>query len=110
MVELLLPVLTSLKRHLERLHSPLLGRLPAVFLALVRDFRVEWDDIMAANRQLAQEIEFDCRQYERQQQQQPAAAPVVASPRAEGSPMLSTPPADAAAIQRCVVVPPLIIG
>jgi hypothetical protein len=31
---------------------------------IVRDYRVEMEDLMVGDRQLAQEIEFDLRQYE----------------------------------------------
>jgi len=102
MMELMLPVLVALKRHLERLHSPLLKRLMAFFYNVVRDFRVEMDDLMTANRQLAQEIEFDLRQYEKQQAAHAAAAASSSSP-AQSSPYMNLSPQVApATIQRFV--------
>ena len=102
MMELMLPVLLALKRHLERLHSPLLKSLMLFFFNIVRDFRVEMDDLMAANRQLAQEIEFDLRQFEKQQleaQQQQQQQALVASPTL-ASPSLTSPLSEAV-IPRC---------
>ena len=107
MMELMLPVLVTLKRQLERLHSPLLKHLMLFFMNVVRDFRVELDDVMAANRQLAQEIEFDLRLFEKQQQlqqQQAAAAAAAARSPSAASPMLSSPLTEAAIHKYCLSV------
>lgn len=52
-----------MKHKLESIRSPLLKHLMIYLREVVSDFRVEMEDILASDRQLAQEIEFDLRQY-----------------------------------------------
>ena len=56
---------------METRRSPLLKYVMTYLREVVKDYRVEMEDIMACDRQLAQEIEFDLRQF---QQKQKAAA------------------------------------
>ena len=65
-IENMIPAVIELKHYLEDHRSPLLKNLMAFLCSLVKDFRVEMEDLMASDRQLANEIEFDIRQYEKQ--------------------------------------------
>jgi condensin-2 complex subunit D3 len=60
-VENTIPIVIRLKHLLESRHSPLLRNLMLFLRDLVRDFRVEMDDVTAGDRQLARELEFDLR-------------------------------------------------
>lgn len=70
----MIPVIIELKHSLEDSRSPLLKNLMAFLCSLVKDFRVEMEDLMAGDKQLANEIEFDIRQFEKLKT--PAAAKV----------------------------------
>lgn len=56
--------MAALKHVLEQAHSPLLGALMASLAHVLKDYRPEIEDILASNRQLAAELEFDLRQQE----------------------------------------------
>ena len=58
----------------ERAQSPLLGALMTSLAHILKDYRTEIDDILASNRQLAAELEFDLRQQETREQEEAAAA------------------------------------
>ncbi|KAI3649176.1 hypothetical protein MP228_007030 [Amoeboaphelidium protococcarum] len=62
-VENIIPIVIKMKHKLESIRSPLLKHLMIYLREVVSDFRVEMEDILASDRQLAQEIEFDLRQY-----------------------------------------------
>lgn len=59
---------------LETKRSSLLKDLMLYLREVVSDFRVEMEDIMASDKQLAHEIEFDLRQFEKQQKEAEQAA------------------------------------
>jgi len=64
-IENMIPVIIELKHYLEDHRSPLLKNLMAFLCSLVKDFRVEMEDLMSGDKQLANEIEFDIRQFEK---------------------------------------------
>jgi condensin-2 complex subunit D3 len=68
-IEQIVPILIELKRLFEARHSPLLRYLIAYFKEIFTDYRSEISDILAGDRQLAVELEYDLRQFEQQQQQ-----------------------------------------
>lgn len=57
--EHIMPVLIPLKHLMETRHSPFLGELRRCMCAMVREFKEEVRDIMAADPQLANELAFD---------------------------------------------------
>jgi len=68
------PTMAALKHVLERTRSPLLGALMTSLAHIIKDYRAEIDDILASNRQLAAELEFDLRQQETREEEEAAAA------------------------------------
>ncbi|KAJ8050994.1 Condensin-2 complex subunit D3 [Holothuria leucospilota] len=67
-IENIVPVVIALKQMLAKLRSPLMRYLMLFLKELMKDYRHEIKDILAADRQLAAEIEFDIRRFEEQQQ------------------------------------------
>lgn len=58
------PIVIELKRILEGVHSPLIRHLMCAIRELLRDYKEEMKDILAGDARLAQEIEYDMRQFE----------------------------------------------
>lgn len=63
------PILISFKRHLESLHSPLLGLTLTLISQYFIDFRSELEDLLAADKQLAVELKYDVRMWEQEQKE-----------------------------------------
>jgi condensin-2 complex subunit D3 len=117
-LENILPLLVELKRLLERRKSPLLGQLFLYFKELLADYAAELKDIFAADRQLAEEIEYDMRQFEQQQRRAaqeeelarlavaPVLAPGAGSARRGRSGGLATP---ASPVRALAALPPSAI-
>ncbi|BFZ04274.1 hypothetical protein BsWGS_07314 [Bradybaena similaris] len=72
-IENVVPVVISLKHMLEKSRSSLLKELMGYLRELLKDYKNEVKDILAADRQLAQEIEFDLRKFENQETEQPGS-------------------------------------
>ena len=72
------PTMAALKHELERAKSPLLGELMRSLAVILRDYRAEIGDMLASNRQLAAELEFDLRAMEAQEQEAVAEAEAAA--------------------------------
>jgi len=87
-IENILPILVSLKRHLESLHSPLLRQLMLALRTIVKEYRLEMEDLLASDRQMANEIEFDIRQFDKNEHVQQGIA-ATAAPMAAPSPRKS---------------------
>ena len=68
-MENIIPILIDLKRTFERKQSPLLRYLMLYLKELLKDYRKELNEILANDRQLAAELEYDLRQFEKQQKQ-----------------------------------------
>ena len=62
LVQHIMPIIVGLKALLERAHSPLQKPLMLYLREVMRDYKDEAEDIMAADRQLATEILFDLQQ------------------------------------------------
>jgi hypothetical protein len=77
------PTMAALKHVLERTRSPLLGALMTSLAHIMKDYRTEIDDILASNRQLAAELEFDLRQQETREEEEAAAAAAAAEAASE---------------------------
>ncbi|XP_012944788.1 condensin-2 complex subunit D3 [Aplysia californica] len=71
-IENIVPVVISLKHMLEKKRSPLLKDLMRYLRELMKDYKNEVKDILAADKQLAEEIEFDLRNFETQQAERAA--------------------------------------
>ena len=55
--------------QLEKQHSPLLKDLMYCLKEVMKDYRSEVQDVLSADRQLANEIEFDLKRFEEQQKE-----------------------------------------
>ncbi|KAK7500453.1 hypothetical protein BaRGS_00008360, partial [Batillaria attramentaria] len=66
-MENVIPVVLSLKRMMEKERSPLVKDLMAFLRELFKDYRNEVKEILAADKQLACEVEYDLRQFDRQE-------------------------------------------
>ena len=66
-VETIVPIVVELKRHLEKVRSPLLKDIFLFLRELLKDHKQHLQDIFARDRQLAAEIEYDLRQLQAQQ-------------------------------------------
>ncbi|XP_025088497.1 condensin-2 complex subunit D3-like [Pomacea canaliculata] len=65
-MENVVPVVLSLKHMLEKDRSPLLKDLMSFLRELMKDYKNEIKDILAADQQLACEVEYDLRKFVRQ--------------------------------------------
>ncbi|CAH1786833.1 unnamed protein product, partial [Owenia fusiformis] len=66
-IENIVPIIIALKHQLEQHRSPVLKDLMLYLREMMKDYKNEVKDIMAADKQLAKEIEFDLRMFEEQQ-------------------------------------------
>ena len=67
LVESIVPIVQGLKELLSAQQSPLLGDLMACACGLFKEYKAELADILAADRQLYQEIMLDIKQEEQKQ-------------------------------------------
>ncbi|XP_051558295.1 condensin-2 complex subunit D3 isoform X1 [Myxocyprinus asiaticus] len=97
-VENVIPIIISLKNMLEEKHSPVLKHLMAYLQVTMQDYRSEVKELFAADEQLATEVEYNLKQFEKakqeQQQMENQLASCTLSPRRNGSAVAS--PAQAA--------------
>eukprot|EP00050_Salpingoeca_kvevrii_P019232 m.83884 g.83884 ORF g.83884 m.83884 type:complete len:1438 (-) comp8320_c0_seq1:218-4531(-) len=90
LVENIVPIIIALKNILEKQHSPLLRSLMAYLREVMRDYKEECNDIMAADRQLASEIMFDIQKFENESRRQSVAS--IGTPSATTPHLRSTTP------------------
>ncbi|TRY56494.1 hypothetical protein DNTS_008784 [Danionella cerebrum] len=69
-VENVIPIIISLKNLLEEQHSPVVKHLMAYLQVTMQDYRSEVKELFAADEQLAAEVEFNLKQFEKEKQQQ----------------------------------------
>jgi len=67
-IENIIPIVMELKRKLASLKSPLMGDLMQFLRELMKDYKNEIQEVLAADRQLMAEIEFDLKRFEQQEQ------------------------------------------
>lgn len=73
------PTMAALKHVLEQAQSPLLGALMTSLANVLKDYRPEIEDMLASNRQLAAELQFDLRQQEVKEEEEAAASAAAAA-------------------------------
>jgi len=83
-IENIIPIVIAAKHLFEKERSPLLKDLLLYLKELMQDYRNEIDEILAADRQLAEEIEFDLKRFEEERKKitQPET-PLSATPHAQ---------------------------
>ena len=87
MIENIIPIVISLKHKLEEEKSPLIDDLMNCLRELMKDYKNEVKDMLAADKQLATEIEFDLKRWEEEQQRNAEARKETqVSPRAPWRP------------------------
>lgn len=69
MIENIIPIIIEVKHLLEKQHSPLLRDLMSCLKERMKDYRTEVQDVLSADRQLANEIEFDLKRFEEQEKE-----------------------------------------
>ncbi|KAF2366658.1 Condensin complex subunit 1 C-terminal [Trinorchestia longiramus] len=72
-IENIVPILIALKHKLEKQRSPLMKQLLLYFKEIMKDYKNEIKEILAGDKQLAEEIEFDLRKLEERQREEEAA-------------------------------------
>ena len=68
-MENVIPIIIGLKHKLEAAKSPLISDLFQYLRKLMEDYKNEVTEILAEDKQLAKEIEFDLRRYEQEEQE-----------------------------------------
>lgn len=66
-IENIVPIVVALKRKLATNKSPLMGNLMHFLRELMKDYKDEIKDILAEDRQLMAEIDFDLKRFEQQE-------------------------------------------
>uniref|UniRef100_A0A2P2I5C0 Condensin-2 complex subunit D3-like n=1 Tax=Hirondellea gigas TaxID=1518452 RepID=A0A2P2I5C0_9CRUS len=69
-IENIVPILIALKHQLEEQRSPLMKQLLLYLKELMKDYKNEIKEILAGDKQLAEEIEFDLRKFEERQKEE----------------------------------------
>ncbi|XP_022537482.2 condensin-2 complex subunit D3 [Astyanax mexicanus] len=69
-VENVIPMVIALKNQLEEHRSPVLKHLMAYLQVTMQDYRSEVKELFAADEQLAAEVEYNLKMYEKQKQQE----------------------------------------
>ncbi|ESO91741.1 hypothetical protein LOTGIDRAFT_233338 [Lottia gigantea] len=67
-IENIVPIVTSLKYILEKEKSPVLKDLMIYLQVLMKDFKTEIEEILASDKQLLKELNFDIKRFEEQQE------------------------------------------
>ena len=63
-IDNIIPTIISVKRLLQKQRSPLLSHLMRYLYRLKVDYKEKFSEVLAADKQLAEEIEFDIKRYE----------------------------------------------
>ncbi|KAK8371961.1 hypothetical protein O3P69_011980 [Scylla paramamosain] len=66
-IENIVPILIAVKHKLEEQRSPLMKHLLLYLKELMKDYKNEVREILAGDKQLAKEIEFDLRRFDKEQ-------------------------------------------
>lgn len=68
-IENIVPILIAVKHKLEEHRSPLMKYLLLYLKEIMKDYKNEVKEILAGDKQLAKEIEFDLRRFDQEQQE-----------------------------------------
>ncbi|XP_066982658.1 uncharacterized protein [Macrobrachium rosenbergii] len=68
-IENVVPILIAVKHKLEEHRSPLMKHLLLYFKELMKDYKNEIKEILAGDKQLAQEIEFDLKRFDQEEKE-----------------------------------------
>ncbi|XP_059148534.1 condensin-2 complex subunit D3-like [Physella acuta] len=90
-MENIVPVVISLKHMLEKSRSSLLKDLMGYLRELMKDYKSEIKDILADDKQLAEEIAFDLRNFENRQAEREALARATTAADGRRTPRPNTP-------------------
>ncbi|EFA77299.1 non-SMC condensin II complex [Heterostelium album PN500] len=71
-IEFIVPVVIQLKHLFEKKRSSLIRELMVYLKELYKDYKTEMNDIMSADRQLAKEIEYDLKTFNKKSVQSPS--------------------------------------
>nr|XP_045590344.1 condensin-2 complex subunit D3-like [Procambarus clarkii] len=69
-IENIVPILIAVKHKLEKHRSPLMKHLLLYLKEIMRDYKNEVKEILAGDKQLAKEIEFDLRRLDQEQREE----------------------------------------
>ena len=100
-IENIIPIIIALKHKLENAKSPLISDLFNYLRKLMDDYKNEVTEILAADKQLAKEIEFDLRRFEQEElerkerEEQEALRPVRSRTNSPAAARLSPVPSAA---------------
>ncbi|KAJ8275937.1 hypothetical protein COCON_G00076890 [Conger conger] len=105
-IENVIPIIISLKAMLEKQHFPVLRELMGYLQVMMQDYRTEVKDFFAADEQLASELEYDLKRFEKEQeQQQQLASCTLTDGSSANSPAVNTTPRAAMGSARASPVP-----
>ncbi|KAI6650689.1 hypothetical protein LOD99_7740 [Oopsacas minuta] len=68
-IENIIPTIISMKRLLQKERSPIISNLMGYLHRLKDDYKDKFTEVLSADKQLAEEIEFDIKRYEEDQKQ-----------------------------------------
>ena len=68
-MENIIPIIIALKHKLEKMKSPLLDDLMNCLRELMKDYKNEVKEILAADKQLATEIQYDLKKWEQEMEE-----------------------------------------
>lgn len=90
LVENIMPIIIAIKNVLVAKQSPLVGNVMLCLKEIMKDYKTEVQDMLTADKQLASEIEFDLKRFDREQEerlqreQQQQQTPII--PAVPGTP------------------------
>lgn len=91
-IENVVPIIVATKHLFEKVRSPLLRDLMLFLKELMKDYKAEINDVLVADRQLAEEIKFDLKRFEEEQRLAGVQrTPAVLTPHAQMISPLLTP-------------------
>ncbi|RDD41814.1 Condensin-2 complex subunit D3 [Trichoplax sp. H2] len=68
-IENIVPIIVAVKKQLETIRSPLLRDMMLYLKELTKDYRNELNEILVADKQLAEELTYDLNRFEREEKE-----------------------------------------
>nr|XP_039271315.1 condensin-2 complex subunit D3-like isoform X1 [Styela clava] len=69
LVENIMPIIIAIKNLLVAKQSPLVGNVMLCLKEIMKDYKTEVQDLLTADKQLASEIEYDLKRFDREQEE-----------------------------------------